>query len=74
MKIYTELLELFIMFFVGALTFGGGYAMIPVIQRNCGKKGWFDDEEISIVLHKPVYAEAITVNTATFVGYKKKVL
>ncbi len=71
----TELWELFTMFFrVGALTFGGGYAMIPVIQREVvEKKGWFDDEEIIDCFAISQFTPgAITVNTATFVGYKKK--
>ncbi len=71
----TELLELFVMFFrIGAFTFGGGYAMIPVIQREVvEKKGWFDDEEIIDCFAISQFTPgAITVNTATFVGYKKK--
>jgi chromate transporter len=71
----AELLELFVMFFrIGAFTFGGGYAMIPVIQREVvEKKGWFDDEEIIDCFAISQFTPgAITVNTATFVGYKKK--
>lgn len=71
----AELWELFTMFFrIGALTFGGGYAMIPVIQREVvEKKGWFDDEEIIDCFAISQFTPgAITVNTATFVGYKKK--
>ncbi len=71
----TELWELFTMFFrIGALTFGGGYAMIPIIQREVvEKKKWFSDEEIIDCFAISQFTPgAITVNTATFVGYKRK--
>lgn len=69
------LLDLFLTFAkVGVMTFGGGYAMLPIIQREVvEKKGWATNEEIM-----DYYAIAqctpgvIAVNTATFVGYKKK--
>ena len=69
------LLELFLAFVrVGALTFGGGYAMLPIIQREVAeKKGWVTEEELM-----DYYAigqctpGVIAVNTATFVGQKIK--
>lgn len=63
------------MFFrIGAFTFGGGYAMIPIIQREVvEKKEWFNDEEIIDCFAISQFTPgAITVNTATFVGYKKR--
>ena len=68
-----KLLELFWAFArVGALTFGGGYAMLPIIQREVAeKKGWATEEELM-----DYYAigqctpGVIAVNTATFVGQK----
>ena len=66
-------LDLFKVFFkIGLFTFGGGYAMIPFIQKEIVEKnGWITDEEI---LDMFAIAEAtpgvIAVNTATFVGYK----
>ena len=47
MKKSKTLLELFLAFLkIGAFTFGGGYAMIPVIQDAvCHEKGWLSDEE-----------------------------
>jgi len=68
-------LELLWTFFkVGVCTFGGGYAMLPILQREVvDKKHWATQEEIL-----DYYAVGqctpgiIAVNTATFVGYKYK--
>ncbi|HOB15704.1 MAG TPA: chromate transporter [Defluviitoga sp.] len=59
---------------IGALTFGGGYAMLPIIQEEIvNKRGWATDEEIldyyAIGQSTP---GIIAVNTATFIGYKRK--
>ena len=67
------LLKLFITFFkIGLFTFGGGYAMIPLIQREVIKKnGWIEEKDFLDML---VLAQStpgpIAVNTAVFVGYK----
>ena len=66
-------LDLFLSFArVGGLTFGGGYAMLPILQREVvEKKGWITEEELT-----DYYAigqctpGVIAVNTATFVGGK----
>ena len=70
MKLLFELFWAFAK--VGALTFGGGYAMLPIIQREVAeKKGWTTEEELM-----DYYAigqctpGVIAVNTATFVGQK----
>ncbi|HZX21000.1 MAG TPA: chromate transporter, partial [Clostridia bacterium] len=44
----TELWELFTMFFrIGAFTFGGGFAMLPIIQKEVVEvKEWSTDEEV----------------------------
>lgn len=71
-KLYKYLV-LFITFFkIGLFTFGGGYAMIPLIQREIViKKKWMLDSELMDVL---IIAEStpgpVSVNTATYVGYK----
>lgn len=59
---------------VGAMTFGGGYAMLPILQKEVvEKKAWNTEEEIL-----DYYALAqclpgiIMVNTLAFVGQKKK--
>lgn len=66
-------LDLFKVFFkIGLFTFGGGYAMIPFIQKEIVEKNkWITDDDILDIF---AIAEAtpgvIAVNTATFVGYK----
>ena len=67
------LLELFLAFArVGVMTFGGGYAMIPILEREIvDRRGWASGEELM-----DYYAVGqctpgvIAVNTATFIGYK----
>ena len=64
------LLELFLTFFeIGALTFGGGYAMIPFVREQVLVHGWLTEEEL---LNMIAVAESppgpIAVNMATFVG------
>lgn len=69
-----ELLDMFLTFAkVGVMTFGGGYAMLPILQREVvEKKHWATDEELA-----DYYAigqctpGVIAVNTATFIGQKK---
>ena len=67
--------ELFFSFVkIGLFTFGGGYAMIPLIERICvDKKNWISHEEM---MNITVVAEStpgpIAVNCATYVGLKKK--
>jgi chromate transporter len=67
------LLEIFKTFFkVGAFTIGGGYAMIPVIQKEVvEKKNWLKNEEFldSIAVTNSLPGP-IAINCATFVGYK----
>ena len=68
------LLDLFLTFAkIGAFTFGGGYAMISVIDSICvDKKKWITHDEMMDVT---VIAEStpgpISVNCATFVGFKQ---
>ena len=69
-----ELIQLFVSFAkVGVMTFGGGYAMIPILEREIvDKKGWASSEELM-----DYYAVGqctpgvIAVNTATFIGQKR---
>ncbi|MEG2425299.1 MAG: chromate transporter [Oscillospiraceae bacterium] len=71
----SELFSLFFSFFkVGLFTFGGGYAMLPIIEREIvEKKKWITSEELleyfSLSQCTP---GVIAVNTATFVGSKKR--
>ncbi len=70
-----ELLELFIIFFrIGGFTFGGGYAMLPMIQREVVEnKKWATDEEImNYYAVGQCTPGVIAVNTATFIGYNRR--
>jgi len=57
---------------VGVCTFGGGYAMLPILQREVvEKKGWATDEELTDYFAVGQCTPGIiAVNTATFIGYK----
>lgn len=69
------LIDMFLTFAkVGVMTFGGGYAMLPILQREVvDNKGWATEEELM-----DYYAigqctpGVIAVNTATFIGQKNK--
>ncbi len=69
------MLELFLIFAkIGLFTFGGGYAMISIIEDVCvGQKKWITHEEM---MNMTIVAEStpgsIAINFATFVGYKQK--
>lgn len=68
------LIELYTAFFqIGILTFGGGYAMLPMLQRVVvNEKKWATEEEImDYYAIGQVTPGVIAVNTATFIGYKK---
>lgn len=70
-----EYLELIVTFFkIGIMTFGGGYAMLPIIQREVvEKKGWCTEEELlNYYALGQCTPGVIAVNTATFLGNKQK--
>ena len=58
---------------IGAFTFGGGLAMMPIMQRELiEKRGWItDDELIDYFAIGQSTPGIIAVNVATFVGYKR---
>ena len=65
-------IDLFLTFMkIGAFTFGGGYAMIPLIQKEvCENKKWLNEKEITdIVAISESTPGPIAINAATFVGY-----
>ncbi|MBR6824000.1 MAG: chromate transporter [Firmicutes bacterium] len=68
------LLDLMLTFMkIGAFTFGGGYAMISIIENNCvEQKRWITHDEMMTIT---VIAEStpgpIAINCATFVGYRQ---
>ena len=70
-----KIVELFLIFAkIGLFTFGGGYAMIPLIEDACvEKKKWIThDEMMDITVIAESTPGPIAINCATFVGYKQK--
>lgn len=68
-----RILTLFLTFLrIGAFTFGGGYAMIPLIQRDVVEKHhWITDDDIlEIIAIAESTPGPIAINSATFVGYR----
>lgn len=63
-------LELFLTFFkIGAFTFGGGYAMLPLIQSEALSNGWLTMEElIDFIAVSESTPGPFAINMATFVG------
>ena len=70
-----DLLILYTLFFrMGAVTFGGGYAMLPILRREIiQNRGWMDEETIM-----DYYALSqglpgiIAINVSVFIGYKRR--
>lgn len=68
-----RLLELFLTFFrIGLLTFGGGYAMIAVMEDICvEKKKWLThDEMMNLVVIAESTPGPVAINGATYIGYR----
>lgn len=66
-------IELFTSFLkIGLFTFGGGYAMIPIIEREVvRRRGWIEEKEFFDLLTLAQSAPGpISLNTSVFVGYK----
>ncbi len=69
-----DLLQLFLIFFrTGAFTFGGGYAMIPILEREfVTDRGWITSEDmLNYVAIGQSTPGLIAVNMATFIGYRR---
>jgi chromate transporter len=67
------LIQLFLCFFkIGCFTFGGGFAMIPLIEREIvTNRKWVTEEEvIDVFAVSQSLPGAIAINTSTFIGYK----
>ena len=66
------LFDLFLTFAkIGLFTFGGGYAMISIIENNCvERKQWITHDEMMTVIAESTPGP-IAINCATFTGYKK---
>lgn len=70
-----ELIELFFVFAkIGLFTFGGGYAMLPMLQKEIVERHkWAKEDEImDYFAIGQVTPGIIAINTSTFVGYKTK--
>lgn len=68
-----RLLDIFLIFLkLGTFTFGGGFAMIPLIEEEVvHKKKWADQQEIiDVFAVAQSIPGAIAINSATFIGYK----
>lgn len=75
MKKYSlkKLLQLYFAFLkIGAFTFGGGLAMLPMMEKECVEKNkWIESEELlNYIAIGQCTPGVIAVNVATFVGYK----
>lgn len=69
----NKLLEMFITFFkIGAFTFGGGWAMLPIMEREfVTTKGWISKEDyVDILAVSQSFPGVLAVNTSTFIGRK----
>lgn len=71
MKFYIQLFWSF--FKIGCFTFGGGFAMLPLIQKEIiEKRKWItDDEFMELLALAQTSPGPVAVNTSVFVGYKK---
>lgn len=70
---YKFMLEIFLVFFrISPMTFGGGFAMIPIMEdKMVNKKKWLSKENlVDIFAVSQSLPGAIAVNSATFVGYQ----
>ncbi len=71
----SDLIKLFWAFFkIGGLTFGGGYSMLPMLKRETVESNeWISENELlDYYAVGQATPGAIAINTAVFIGYKKK--
>ena len=69
----ARIIDIFLSFLkIGAFTFGGGYAMIPIIQHEViTRRGWIEEREfVDLLTIAQTAPGPISLNTAVFVGYK----
>ena len=66
-------LKLFLTFLkIGTFTFGGGYAMLPLIQEEIIKNSWMTQEQlINFVAISESTPGPFAINISTFIGYEK---
>lgn len=68
------LVKMFLIFFkIGIFTFGGGYAMIPLITEEVIKNGWVESTDVLIdfIAISQSTPGAFAINIATFIGYNQ---
>ena len=68
-----KLFSMFLAFLkIGAFTFGGGYAMIPLIEEEVvNRKKWITKEEfMDVLVISQSFPGALAINSSTFIGYK----
>ena len=70
----VRLLHLFAVFFkIGAIAFGGGYGIVPVIRQEMLSLGWLEDAKLlDMIGISESTPGPIAVNMATFVGYERE--
>ncbi len=71
----STLTEMFLIFFkIGALTLGGGYVMIPIMEDEIvHKRKWISEKDfIDILAVAQSFPGAIAINTSIYVGYKMR--
>ncbi|QEK12890.1 chromate transporter [Crassaminicella thermophila] len=69
----NKLIKMILVFIkIGTFTLGGGYAMIPLMQKEMVEKNeWIEDEEfIDIIALSQTIPGALAINTATYIGYR----
>ena len=73
MSIFLEFLKLFLTFFrIGAFTFGGGYAMLPLIQDAVLQNKWLSEEAIvNFIAVSESTPGPFAINIATYVGMER---
>jgi len=67
-----KIFSVFIIFFrIGAFTFGGGYAMLPLIEKEVVNRKWVKKEEIvDVFALSQAVPGVIAINSSVFIGYK----
>ena len=72
---WKELLEIYWKFFkMGAVTFGGGYAMLPILRREVVENShWMEEEDIlDYYALSQGLPGLIAINTGMFIGYRRR--
>ena len=72
-KLKTALLLFWTMFKIGLFTFGGGYAMIAILERELvERKKWIEhDEFVDLIAIAESTPGPIAINSSTYIGYKR---